>query len=89
MLRQVNNGERLTGHGNGSEKYPEIHVGDGEGPNGGSLICVISGFHWADVVVCGGTTELWFEGRTQIVIEDGIVEYSEIEDEGTGESLAQ
>lgn len=66
----VRDGERLSG-------FPEILIADGERPGGGSLMCSIQCFHWADVVVKGGTTELWFENKTCLTIPNGIVQYPE------------
>lgn len=76
-MRQVRDGERLSGHGNATEGYPEIFILDGKGPGGGSLICSIESFHWADVEVKDGTTELWFEGKLCLAVSDGIVVYAE------------
>jgi hypothetical protein len=76
-MRKVIDGERLSGHGDGSGEYPEILISDGIGAGTGSMICSIQSFHWADVVVKGGKTELWFENRLCLSIPNGIVEYTE------------
>jgi len=76
-IRQVRDGERLSGHGNPVIGYPEIYVCDGKGPGGGSMMFAIVSFHWADVVVKGNRTELWFENKQRVVISDGIVQYAE------------
>jgi len=76
-MRQVIDGERLSGHGTASGGYPEILIFDGKGMGGGALICSIESFHWADVVIRGNTTKLWFENKTCISVEDGIVQYAE------------
>jgi len=76
--RNVVDGERLSGHRRqGAEDYQIIHILDGNGPGGGSLIFSIACFHWADVVVSGSTTELWFKGGTCFAISDGIAKYAE------------
>jgi hypothetical protein len=80
MMRQVVDGERLSGHGTQESGYPEILIFDGIGVKDGSLICSIQSFHTANVVVKGTTTELWFEwfeSRLCLVIPDGIVKYAE------------
>ena len=74
-MRRVIDGERLSGHG--TSGYPEIIIRDGKGPGGGSMICSIQSFHWAEVVVNGDTTELWFENKLRLAIGDGIVVYVE------------
>jgi hypothetical protein len=76
-MRQVRDGERLSGHGNAEKGYPEILILDGNGPGGGSLICSIESFHWADAVVKDGTTALWFEGKLCLAVSSGIVMYAE------------
>lgn len=72
-MRQVSNGERLSGRRNGSGEYPELRITDGEGPNGGALMATIQSFKWADVVTRNGTTELWLEGKTCLMVPDGVV----------------
>ena len=76
MLRKVIDGERLSGHGNAAVGYPEILIYDGIGAGQGSMICSIQSFHWADVVVKGGQTELWFENGVCLAIPEGLVEYA-------------
>ena len=78
MRRSVIDGERLSGHRQpGAVGYPQIDVRDGEGLGGGSRLFSIDSFHWADVVVNGDTTELWFENKVCVTISDGLVQYSE------------
>lgn len=74
-MRQVIDGERLSGHRNGSGHDPVIYVADGIGEGGGSMICAIQSFHWADVIVSGDMTELVFEGKVRLAISSGIVQY--------------
>jgi len=76
-MRQVIDGERLSGRRNSSGSYPAIYILDGQGPGGGSMMCSIQSFHWAEVAVKGETTELWFENKLCLAIPDGIVEYAE------------
>jgi hypothetical protein len=80
-MRQVVDGERLSGH-SGTESCPEIVISDGQGPGGGALICAISCFHWAEVEVKGDTTVLWFEDKTRLTIDHGLVEYAEASETG-------
>ena len=79
-IRQVRDGERLSGHGNPLIGYPEIYVYDGKGPGGGSMMFAIVSFHWADVVVKGDRTELRFENKQRVVISGGIVQYAEVDE---------
>lgn len=80
-IREVRNGERLSGHGTVKGGYPEISVNDGKGPGGGSMLFTIVSFHWADVVVNENTTELWFENRQRVAIHGGLVQYAEVSSE--------
>ncbi|HEX4273980.1 MAG TPA: hypothetical protein VHZ74_01430, partial [Bryobacteraceae bacterium] len=74
---QVIDGEKLSGHRNDRGQYPDICISDGKGPGGGSMLFSIQSFHWADVVVKGNTTELWFENKMCLAIPDGVVQYAE------------
>ena len=40
-------------------------------------MCSIQSFHWADVVIKGDTTELWFENKFCLSIAHGIMQYGE------------
>lgn len=75
--RKVRDGERLSGHGNETEGYPEIDIFTGKGPGGGALLCGIESFHWVDVKVKGATTELWFENKVCVAVSGGLVTYGE------------
>jgi hypothetical protein len=72
-MRQVVDGERLSGHGRGPDGYPEIVVLD---RHKGSAMCSIQGFHWATVKVTGASTKLWFEDKTCLTVSGGTVEYA-------------
>ena len=77
-MRQVIDGERLSGHKDeASGRFPTIIISDL--PHG-TVTCAIESFHWAEVTVKGDTspvTELQFENGTCITVSDGIVEYDE------------
>jgi hypothetical protein len=79
-MRNVINGERLSGHRTGAgTTYPEILILDR--PEYGSMICTIESFHWADVTIKGKTIELCFEGKVDLAIRGGVVQYAESEPE--------
>jgi len=75
IRRDVRDGERLSGHPKSPGEFPEIHVLDGVGPGGGSLMFGIQSFHWADVAISGDTTDLAFEGRVRVRVVGGSVQY--------------
>jgi len=77
MMREVIDGERLSGHGSVAAGYPEICIRDGIGVGGGALICSIQYFHWVDVSVTGEGTELSFEDKACVAIRNGIVLYAD------------
>src|SRR5579863_8912232 len=74
-LRQVKDGERLSGQGNKQDGYPSILISDGQGAGRGALICSLESFQWVNVVKRSGKVELWFEGYFYLVIPEGIVSY--------------
>ena len=76
MLRNVIDGERLSGHGSAAEGFPEIVIYDGIGAGNGSMICSIESFHWVTVKVKGRTTELWFENKVCLAVPNAVVRYA-------------
>ena len=64
---------RVQGGISADGSYPEICILDGSGPGGGSNLCAINGFRYADVDPKGTTTEVSFEGGARIIIFDAIV----------------
>lgn len=82
MMKRVRDGERLSGHLKpGCQNAPEIHILEGHGHSGGTLICTIRSFRWAEVSIgvnlTGEIIELLFEGKTCLQIAGGMVEYSD------------
>jgi hypothetical protein len=73
--KNISDGQRLSGHANGSSEYPEILVYDGVGHGDGSCLFEIASFHWADVRVSGDTTLLSFENKVEVAITDGVIVY--------------
>lgn len=76
-MREVINGERLSGHRSPTGEHPEISVYDSIGAGKGSLICSIQCFHWATVFQNGATTELLFENKTCLAVRNGMVWYAD------------
>jgi hypothetical protein len=72
MRRKVEDGERLSGHGDpvAVSGYPEIHI-----IREGALMFTIESFHWCEVRLVGNGVELIFEGSTAVLI-NGEVYYA-------------
>jgi hypothetical protein len=74
-FRKVVDGDRLSGVGTraGEDYNPVIQIWDHVG---GTQVCRIESFLWANVKSDEQTTELIFQDRTSLTVRNGYVEYA-------------
>jgi hypothetical protein len=77
VAREVRDGDRLSGHGNDKDGYPEISVHDRSEHE--ALMFRFDSFHWAIVKITDTASQLLFEGKTLVSIDKpGVVVYHEL-----------